>query len=320
MHHALFFLDSSGAAREKDRVRPRPRLRVSFGGPGILPTGSLGGWAPGRHARKLLPEAASGKFLRRGQSDLVLQIHYHPDGKDEVDQSSVGITFTKKPAKKIVASVVARSREIHIPIDESRYQVNAESQPLAADVDAIGITPHMHNVGREFKVVAESPDGQTIPLIWIKDWDFNWQGQYQYKTPLRLKKGTIVRVEAYYDNSASNPKRPMPPQEVTWGEQTTDEMCLLAIQVVTDSPEDLRKVQAMNLGRLGTALAGGGALPKARAKAAMGNADGFLIPERFKTQLGRFDKDNNGRLSTAEVDAMPEQVKQRVKQAMENRP
>ena len=72
-------------------------------------------------------------------------------------------------------------------------------------------------------------------------------------------------------------------------------MCLLAVQVVADSTADLRKVQAMNLGRLGAALAGGAT--KARPKAAMGNPDGFLIPERFKQQLGRFDKDDNGRLS-----------------------
>ena len=77
VHHALLYLDSTGAAREKDESDPGPGY-ASFGGPGILPTGGLGGWAPGAMPR-LLPDGI-GKFLRKG-SDLVLQIHYHPDGK-----------------------------------------------------------------------------------------------------------------------------------------------------------------------------------------------------------------------------------------------
>ena len=98
VHHALLFLDSSGAGRKKDEADPGPGY-ASFGGPGILPTGGLGGWAPGAMPRSL-PEGM-GKLLRKG-SDLVLQIHYHPDGKPETDHSSVGIYFTKKPARSIV--------------------------------------------------------------------------------------------------------------------------------------------------------------------------------------------------------------------------
>ena len=91
VHHALLYLDSTGAARAKDESEPGPGY-TSFGGPGILPTGGLGGWAPGAVPR-LLPDGM-GKFLRKG-SDLVLQVHYHPDGKAEKDQSSVGIYFTQ---------------------------------------------------------------------------------------------------------------------------------------------------------------------------------------------------------------------------------
>ena len=107
----LLFLDSTGAGRKKDAADPGPGYS-SFGGPGILPTGGLGGWAPGAMPRPL-PEGM-GKLLRKG-SDLVLQIHYHPDGKPETDQSSVGIYFTKKPARSIVAGIAVRSRNIDIP-------------------------------------------------------------------------------------------------------------------------------------------------------------------------------------------------------------
>ena len=238
VHHALLYLDSTGSARELDESEPGPGY-TSFGGPGILPTGGLGGWAPGSMPR-MLPDGM-GKFLRKG-SDLVLQIHYHPDGKPEKDQSVVGIYFTKKPAQKIVA----RDRRPdpkprHPGRRTAAFTRPRESAPLPVDVQAIGIAPHMHYIGKEMKVVAQTPDGKTTPLIWIKDWDFNWQGQYQFNTPVKLAKGTVIKLDAYYDNSADNPSNPnKPPKRVRWGEQTTDEMCLLGVQVVTDNLADLQ--------------------------------------------------------------------------------
>ena len=324
VHHALFFLDNSGAAREKDQAEPGPGYE-SFGGPGIRPTGALGGWAPGAMPR-LLPEGM-GKYLRNG-SDLVLQVHYHPDGKPESDQSTVGIYFTKAPARKIVVGVAVRSRDLDIPPGEARYHVTAQSDPLPADAQAIGITPHMHYIGKEMKVVAETPDGRTVPMIWIKDWDFNWQGQYQYRSPVKLAKGTVIKLDAYYDNSADNPRNPStPPKRVRWGEQTTDEMCLAFVQIVAENPAELLKIVAMRGNGLGAALVGGiGAgranRPGLRAPRGAGdrpNADGFPIPEAFKDRLGRFDKDDDGRLSAGEIEAMPEPARARVKAAIQQR-
>ena len=324
VHHALLFLDNIGAARKKDEADAGPGYS-SFGGPGILPTGSLGGWAPGAMSR-FLPDGV-GKFLRKG-SDLVLQVHYHPDGKPETDRTTVGIYFTKTPARQIVAGISVRSRDLDIAPGEARYHVTAQSAPLPVDAQAIGITPHMHYVGKEMKVVAEAPDGKTTPLIWIKDWDFNWQGQYQYRSPIKLTKGTVIKLDAYYDNTADNPRNPSdPPKRVHWGEQTTDEMCLLGVQVVTDSMADLRKITAMRGNGLGALLVGGGGAgdgerPAARLKrgAAGGlGGDGFTIPPRFKEQLGRFDTNADGKLSSKEIDAMPEGARERVRDAIRAR-
>jgi Ca2+-binding EF-hand superfamily protein len=48
-------------------------------------------------------------------------------------------------------------------------------------------------------------------------------------------------------------------------------------------------------------------------------ADGFPIPEQFKDALGRFDQDKDGKLSRAEIDDMPEGLRERVNQAIERR-
>jgi hypothetical protein len=95
-------------------------------------------------------------------------------------------------------------------------------------------------------------------LIWIKDWDFNWQGAYQFARPLRLPKGSKIRLQAVSDNSSDNPKNPnSPPKDVTWGEQTSDEMCLCSVQVFTDTLPDLKKVAAMAGHELAAGIDGG---------------------------------------------------------------
>lgn len=253
VHHAIFYLDNSGTARRRDEADSGPGY-ASFGGPGIPPTGGLGGWAPGASPR-FLPDGV-GKYLRRG-SDLVLQVHYHLSGKPETDQSTVGIYYTKRPATKIVVGVPLLNRRLYIPAGEEHYRVTNDVT-LPVDVNAIGITPHMHLLGREMQVTATLPDGARQPLILIKDWDFNWQDQYLYASPIKLPKGTKLELEAYYDNSANNPQNPNnPPQPVRWGEQTTDEMCLCVVQVVTDNLSDRQELVRLTGSRLGLGLGGG---------------------------------------------------------------
>jgi hypothetical protein len=234
VHHALFMLDASGAARKLDESDAGPGYGARMG-IGVMPSGSIGGWAPGATPRRL-PDGL-GKRLP-AKADIVLQVHYHPDGKEERDQSELGIYFPPKPAERIVIGLPLVNRQIDIPPGESRHRVTCEFT-LPADVEAIGITPHMHYLGREMKTTAYLPDGTERSLIWIKRWDFDWQGQYLYRQPVPLPRGTRLQVEAYYDNSADNPSNPsQPPKRVTFGEQTTNEMCLCVVQFIARERAD----------------------------------------------------------------------------------
>ncbi len=236
-HHALFFLDNTGTARKKDEADPQPGFS-SFGGPGFLPTGALGGWAPG-NSMLPLPDGV-GRLLRQG-SDLVIQMHFHPDGKEELAQSELGIYFTKKPPKTLLLPLTIRSRKIDIPAGEKNYTVSA-STTVPADFDLLQVTPHAHLLCKEIKCDATTPDGQKLPLIWIKNWDFNWQEQYAYQKPIHLPAGTVVNAKFVYDNSSDNYRNPHnPPQRVGWGEQTTDEMALIFFGGTVTRNEEMAK-------------------------------------------------------------------------------
>lgn len=234
LHHALCFVDRSGRARQLDESDPGPGYS-SFGGIRLIPNAMLGGWAPGGTPRLL--DDTMGRFLRKG-SDLVLQIHYHPSGKPETDQSRLGIYFAKPSAKRLVADLPIMNRDIHIPPGAGEHRVKAQFT-LPVGIEAIGITPHMHYLGRQMKAVVHVPGRSAQPLVWVRDWDFNWQSQYLYKSPIPMPPGTRIEVEAVFDNSDDNPANPShPPKWVNFGEQTTDEMCLCSVTFVIDNRKE----------------------------------------------------------------------------------
>jgi hypothetical protein len=233
VHHALFFLDRGGAARRLDAATPEPGYPC-FGSPQFAPSGTLGGWAPGATPQPL----ADGMALpiRKG-ADLVIQIHYHPSGRPEIDQSSIGLTLTEHPQRGLAHMVVGK-RLMDLSPGDAHYVVTDWAE-VPQDVEVVNIAPHAHLLCKEMKVDARLPDGTTKPLIWIKDWDFNWQGEYRYLEPVKLPKGTRIELQYVYDNSAANRRNPSsPPRRVTFGEQTTDEMALLFLMVAVPHLED----------------------------------------------------------------------------------
>ena len=63
-------------------------------------------------------------------------------------------------------------------------------------------------------------------LLSVPHYDLNWQITYELATPKRLPKGTTVEVVAHYDNSPANQHNPDPTKDVSWGDQTWEEMMI----------------------------------------------------------------------------------------------
>jgi len=234
VHHALIYMDTEGKARKLDARSDDPGY-VSFGGPSFVPSGGFGGWAPGTYVRPL-PNGVA-KLLPK-KCDVVVQIHYHPNGKKETDRSKIGIYFADEKPKTVPVLVPVASGAIVIPPGKSDYRVESVTT-LPVDCDAIGVFPHAHYICKEMTGTAILPDGTQKTLIHIKDWDFNWQEQYRYNKPIHLPSGTKLKMTYVYDNSAKNPRNPSnPPKWVKFGPATTDEMAILWVQVLTKKPSD----------------------------------------------------------------------------------
>ncbi len=240
VHHALLFLDATGAAVRLDQRDPAPGYE-NFGGPGFIPTGFLGSWGPGYAPRPFPP--GTGVFLKP-RTSVALQMHYTNTGKVEHDRSRIGLYLADTAGLSSITTIPILSVDIDIPAGTTDHQVQAEfTVPVAVRV--LGLSPHMHYLGRNMSVTAHSPAGVPNALIAIENWDFNWQDQYQLVEPLALAAGTRLVVEARYDNSAGNPKNPhAPPQAVHYGSQSTDEMCLVGVQVALEKPSDFNAIAA----------------------------------------------------------------------------
>jgi hypothetical protein len=208
--------------------------------------GGLGGWVPGVTPR-FFPDGIA-QPLPRG-SNIVMQLHLHPSGQAGEENGRLALYFSKTPPTSSLTGVQVPpafgfAMGLDIPPGEPRVVVR-DSFVLPVALETFGARGHAHYLGREMKMTATLPDGSARGLLWIKDWDFNWQDSYFFRAPLRLPKGTRLDVEIVYDNSAGNPRNPSsPPVRVRWGRESHDEMGGMTLLVAMPPADDARALRA----------------------------------------------------------------------------
>jgi len=237
VHHANMRIDPTGASRKLDDADRLPGYEGVTPFAARFPAGYFLGWTPGQ-LRPLAPASMSWR-LDPG-SDLLLELHLRPFQQPELVQSRMGFFFTDTSPTRVPATIRLGRQNLDIPAGATAY-VSRDSYVLPVNVEVYGVQPHAHYLAREIKGFATLPDGSRTWLIYIKDWDFDWQDFYAYAKPFVLPKGTELSMEITYDNSVGNRRNPhSPPQRVTWGQKSSNEMGDLWIQVVPRNAADLR--------------------------------------------------------------------------------
>ena len=235
VHHANLGVDRTRSSRQLDARDPEPGYAGGMERDARYPEGQLLGWTPGQAAHAV-PEGTQWRL--EPDSDLIVQLHLQPTGKPEAVQASAGLYFTDAAPSRAPIGLRLGSETIDIPPGVRDYVVS-DSYVLPTPVEVVAIQPHAHNLARRMEATATLPDGTRRWLIAIDDWDFRWQDVYRYRMPIALPKGSTIAMRYVYDNSAANPRNPhAPPSRVVWGQNTSDEMGDLWIQVIPASAAD----------------------------------------------------------------------------------
>lgn len=206
IHHVIVFIQGpNGEANQRREV-------------GNL----LVGYAPGEQPLQFDPDTA--KLVKAG-SKFLFQVHYTPNGKPVKDRTYVGLKFAKEPPKYRAITANALSRNFAIPAGDPDYEVKS-TWTAREDVALLGLMPHMHLRGKDFKYTVVYPDGRDQVILDVPKYDFNWQLEYEIQQPLMLPKGSRIDCVAHFDNSPNNKYNPDPSKEVRWGDQTWEEMMI----------------------------------------------------------------------------------------------
>ncbi|MCB0685499.1 MAG: T9SS type A sorting domain-containing protein [Saprospiraceae bacterium] len=228
VHHVILFQDTSGIPEQLDAADPNLGY-TCFGGIGTNTASMVAGWVPGSSAFSA-PEGM-GIYLPKGAT-LVAQIHYPEGSAGEIDSTLINIKFSDQTALRRIENIpvlnhfLGIDRPLFIPAN-TRQTFHETFSPVPFKVIVTGIAPHAHLICESMKAYATTLTGDTIPLINIPHWDFDWQGFYEFKKPVIIPAFSTLHGEATYNNTTSNHHLPGDiPVDVSVGEATTDEMML----------------------------------------------------------------------------------------------
>jgi len=192
----------------------------------------IGSFAPGKEAESW--PADSARLVPAG-SKLIYQVHYAATGQAEKDRSSIGIIFAKQPPEKAVIELGAQNMYFKIPAAKPNHEVKA-CYTFNRDVLVLAFLPHMHWRGKNMKYEAFYPNGTRDTLLYVTNYNFNWEDLYKLKKPLFIPEGTKIVVTAQFDNSEKNKYNPDPTKDVRWGDPSYDEMMVGGFDFISAAP------------------------------------------------------------------------------------
>lgn len=233
VHHALVYTETDTAALLALDAADAGMGYTNFGGTGLSSSNLIAAWVPGSDPY-VFPTGIGIKIP--AHSYIVIQIHY-PEGTDGDTDSNTVINFkyASGGVREIsLDAILNHVSNISPPLIIAPNSTASFTEsytipsvtPLLDNFTILNVFPHMHKVGRSIKTYAIKPGNDTVPLINIPDWSFMWQGTYTFRQPMVFPEGTILKSEAFYDNTSANPDAPNPNNWVFAGEATENEMMI----------------------------------------------------------------------------------------------
>ena len=239
--HANLLVDRTGSARLQESAPGKgfPGMDLVITRSPFDPDGNFLFWKPG-NTPHVEPDGFAWRLDPGNQ--LVLNMHLQPSGKPEQVRPSIGLYFTDRPQTKFPLLVqLEDDQALDIPAGVRDFPIS-DDFTLPMDADVLAVYPHAHYLGKLLEAWATLPDGSKKWLVRIPNWDQNWQAVYYYREPVFLPKGSVIHMRYHYDNSTANVRNPNnPPRRVRAGNQATDEMGHLWLQILPHATGDHRR-------------------------------------------------------------------------------
>jgi peroxiredoxin len=200
-----------------------PRNSSPFSqGPADFAKFMLGAYVPGD--QPIIAEPGQARLIPK-DSQILLEMHYTPNGKAVEDRSAIGLCYTDKKPTVELQSLAVMNERFKIPPGAENHEVKA-SHTFEKNTTIESLTPHMHVRGKAFKYELVGKDGKRETVLDVPKYDFNWQSSYIFAKPLVVPAGSTMECTAWYDNSAKNPFNPDPKKTIRWGDMTSSEMMI----------------------------------------------------------------------------------------------
>jgi hypothetical protein len=198
-------------------TRTRPRRSADFRG---MPARLIATYAPGTNPQV----APAGTAFRLEPGGVIeLQMHYTANGEEASDRTKVGLVFATEPSPREVQAGQFVNATFKLPAGAADVAVTTDVE-FAQDTTVWGLFPHTHLRGKKWEYQLQLPGGEKKMILAVPRYDFNWQTYYLFREPLQVPKGAKIISTAWYDNSAANKSNPDPKSDVSWGDQTWEEM------------------------------------------------------------------------------------------------
>jgi len=196
---------------------------------------------PGRGS--YLTEFAVGKI-----GDVFRENTGHSVGQEITAQTELAIWFHDEgyvPKYRVYSQALGVQQAMDtLDIPPGKITQHQAYVPLAAQARLENYQPHMHIRGKAMSMEAILPNGQVQMLSHVDNFNFNWHVNYVYSedsAPV-LPAGTILKLTAWHDNTASNPHNPDPTQWVGWGQRSYDDMYHAHVNITYLTDEDYQEI------------------------------------------------------------------------------
>ncbi len=222
VHHALIYIDPTGNSFTDS-------LNGDCGGPNSVGSKLVMGYTPGS-SPMTLPSVSPLKLgmSMQANSQVFFAMHYPEGSYGEFDSTKVIFHFYppgETGIREVETDPILQNWSFTIPPNQI-VPVNA-SYNIPSDYSLLSVFPHMHLLGHDMKVFGLQPNQDTLKLIDLPHWDFEWQDFYFFKNIQVIQGGGQLRAEGNFDNTTGNLHNPnTPPITVYPGLNTSDEMFL----------------------------------------------------------------------------------------------